>query len=354
MVPLGDTGPRHVDGDLPALRGAQELRERAAVVDVGLETVGEGARLAVGQERAPELLGEGVVGEAGHRERLAAVAEGREQADDLAQRGAVGGAAGAEVRTLDLGEAVVPAATLLPQQGGEHLGDKVVDVEQLELHRGVAHGVLAAVGDRVAERRHGGVVVGAAPLAVEVGEAVDEHGRAGSRGVPAEEPLPRQLGLAVCRAGVAPREARLRGAREHDRARVAVALERSNEVAREPEVARHELRRVLGAVHAREVEHEVGTGAHRVQLLRRGLDVALHDLEGQEGLEPLAAVLAVANRLQRLAKVAADEPFGTGYQDAHHCTASCSRPSRASCTYSAVLIFSTVPATSSRSVLWEV
>ena len=62
VVALGDAGPAHVDRDLAALRRAQELGERAAAVDIGLEPVGEVTRLVVGQERAPELLGEGTLG----------------------------------------------------------------------------------------------------------------------------------------------------------------------------------------------------------------------------------------------------------------------------------------------------
>ena len=48
VVALGDTRLRDVDGDLPALRRAQELGERAAFVDIGLEAVGEVSRLVVG------------------------------------------------------------------------------------------------------------------------------------------------------------------------------------------------------------------------------------------------------------------------------------------------------------------
>lgn len=61
VVALGDAGPRDVDGDLAALRRAQELGERAARVRVGPEAIGEVPRLVVGQERAPELLGEGIL-----------------------------------------------------------------------------------------------------------------------------------------------------------------------------------------------------------------------------------------------------------------------------------------------------
>ncbi len=84
VVALGDAGLAHVDGDLAALGRAQELGERASVVGVGLQAIGEVPRLVVGQERAPQLLGEGALRQVGHRESLAAVAEAVEKGDDLA------------------------------------------------------------------------------------------------------------------------------------------------------------------------------------------------------------------------------------------------------------------------------
>lgn len=282
VVALGDAGPAHVDGDLPALRRAQELGERAAVVDIGLEAVGEVLRLVVGKERAPELLGEGTLGEVGHRQRLAAVSEAVEQVDDLAQRLHVGPGDVAEILTFDALQPVVTAAVLLPQQGAQHLVDEVVDIEELQFHRGVVDGVGAAVGDGVAEGGHGGVVPRAAPLAVEVGKAVDEHRGAGPLGIVAEQALPRELRLAVDRSLEAARQARLRGAGEHDGALVAVALQGVQQRGGETEVALHELGLVLGAVDAGQVEDEVGAGAEVLQLLGHGVDVVLHDLEGKE------------------------------------------------------------------------
>lgn len=257
VVALGDAGPRDVDRDLAALRRAQELGERAAVVGVGLEAVGEVPRLVVGKERAPELLGEGSLRQVGHRERLAAVAEAVEQVDDLAQRLHVGVGDVAEPVTVDAVEALVAAAVLLPQQRAQHLVDQVVDVEELQLHGGVVHGVGAAVSDGVAEGRHGGVVARAAPLAVQVREAVDEHRRAGPLGILAEQALPRELRLAVYGALEAARQARLRGAGQHDGAFVSVSLEGLEQRGGEPEVALHELGLVLGAVDAGQVEYEV-------------------------------------------------------------------------------------------------
>ena len=243
--------------------------------------------------------------------------ETSQQVDDLAQGPHVGPGDVAEGVTLDALEALVVAAVFPPQQGAQHLVDEVVDVEELQLHRGVVDGVGAPVGDGVAEGRHGGVVARAAPLAVEVGEAVDEHGRPGPLGVLPEQPLPRELGLAVYGALEAAREARLTGAGEHDGARVPVALERLQQRGGEPEVALHELGLVLGAVDAREVEHEVGAGAVGVELLGGRVDVVLHDLEWEQGPVLLAAVLAVPYVLQRAAEVPAHEAPGAGDEDAH-------------------------------------
>lgn len=317
VVALGDAGPRDVDRDLAALGRAQELRERAAVVHVGPEAIGEVSRLVVGQECAPELLGEGALGEVGHREGLAAVSETVEQVDDLAQGLHVGLRDVAEPVSLYPLEALIAAAVLLAEQGAQHLVDQVVDVEELQLHRGVVDGVGAAVRDGVAEGGHGGVVARAAPLAVEVGEAVDEHRGPGALRVLAEQALPRELGLAVDRALEAARQARLRGAGEHDGAFVAVALQGVQQRGGEPEVALHELRLVLGAVDARQVEDEVGAGAVVLQLGGRRVEVVLHDLEGKELLVFGAAVLTVPYVLQRAAEVPPDEAPGAGDEDAH-------------------------------------
>lgn len=317
VIALGDTGFGHVDGDLAALGRAQELGERAALVDVGLEAVGEVPRLVVGQERAPELLGEGALRQVGHRERLAAVAEAVEQVDNLAQGLHVGLRDVAEVIPLHALQSLVTAAVLTPQQGAQHLADQVVDVEELQLHGWVVHGVGAAVCDGVAESGHGGVVARAAPLAVEVGEAVDEHRRAGPLGILTEQALPRELGLAVDRALEAARQARLRGAGEHDGASVAVALQRVQQRGGEPEVALHELRQVLGAVDAGQVEDEVGAGAVVLQLPGGRVDVVLHDLKGQQARVLLASVLAVPYVLEGAAEVPAHEAPGAGDEDAH-------------------------------------
>ena len=96
-----------------------------------------------------------------------------------------------------------------------------------------------------------------------------------------------------------------------------MALEGVQQRGGEPEVALHELRLVLGAVDAGEVEDEVRAGAVLLQLPGRRVDVVLHDLEGQQARVSLAAVLTVADVLKRAAEVPADEAPGAGDEDAH-------------------------------------
>ena len=74
-----------------------------------------------------------------------------------------------------------------------------------------------------------------------------------------------------------------------------MALQRVQQHGGEPEVALHELGLVLRAVDAGQVEHEVSAGAVVLELLRGRIDVILHNLERQQFLILLAAVLAVAD-----------------------------------------------------------
>lgn len=61
---------------------------------------------------------------------------------------------------------------LLALQGVDHLLDKVIDIEQFKFYRWVVDRDGEVIGDVVAEGGYGGVVVGATPLAIEVGEAI--------------------------------------------------------------------------------------------------------------------------------------------------------------------------------------
>ena len=210
---------------------------------------------------------------------------------------------------------------------------------------------LATVGDGVAECGYSRVIPRAAPLAVQVREAVDQRLRPGALLIIEKQLLPRQLALAVGAVGIASLKGSLNAAREHHWALVAVVLKQAEQRLAKPHVALHELGRVLGAIDARKVKHEVSGRTVEAQFLLRVVAIVLIDSQREKVLILLPAVFAVGYVLQRFAQVSPYESLCAGDQHLHYCTASYSRPSSASCTYSAVLIFSTVPAMSRRRVL---
>lgn len=177
---------------------------------------------------------------------------------------------------------------------------------------------LATVGNRVAKGCDSGVVVRSAPLAVQVGEPIDVDRRSGTLGILAEQVLPRQLGFAVNGTGVTPLKGRLSARGEHNGAVVAMMFKQPEQLRSEPEVALHEVLGVLRAVHAGKIEYEVCLRAVERELLAGAVDVVLVDRERQKALVALAAVLAVADALERLAEVPAHEPLGAGDKDLHY------------------------------------
>ena len=70
-------------------------------------------------------------------------------------------------------EAVELAAMLVAFEGSKHFVYEVVDIEELKLDAGVIDGIGKVIGKGIAEGGNGAVVVGTAPLAEEIGEAVD-------------------------------------------------------------------------------------------------------------------------------------------------------------------------------------
>lgn len=156
------------------------------------------------------------------------------------------------------------------------------------------------------------------PLAVQVGEPIDVNWRTSARRILAEQVLPRQLGFAIDGTGITSFKGRLRTRREHDWALVAMMLEQPEQLRGEPIIALHEVLRVLRAVHAGKIEYEVCLRAVERELLAGAVDVVLVDRERQKALVALAAVLAVADALERLAEVPAHEPLGAGDKDLHY------------------------------------
>ena len=295
VLALGDAGLGDVDAELAIIEGLEELGEGAAGIGVGLEREGDFFLGKVAQEGAVELFGEAAFGDLGDDEGFALGFEAVQEFDDLAEGGFVGRghvAVGAVLHG-EYAQAVEVAAVLFSLEGFDHLVHQVVDVEELELDGGVVDGVGEVVGDRIAEGGDGAVVVGAAPFAEEVREAVDEHLCSRVFAVFEEEVFAGFFAAAVFGVAEAAGEAGLLGAAEHHGAAIAVPFEGVEQGAGEAEVAGHEFFLVLGAVDAGEVEDEVGFCAGLLQVCGGGVEVVYEDFFDRYAVVAGFAVLDV-------------------------------------------------------------
>ena len=93
-----------------------------------------------------------------------------------------------------------------------------------------------------------------------------------------------------------PDKRRLNRTGEHDRGLVAMLLQRVQQRGGKPKASLHELRVVLGTIHACQIEHEVAVRTVRIQLFRRIVDIIAVDVFNVE-IGP-RAVLAVADVLE--------------------------------------------------------
>ena len=301
---------------MAAAEGLHEFGEAAALVRIHFKVEDRLLLGQIAQVGAQKPLGKAVGGHLRDHEGPGHVGESAEQVHDLAQLHMVGerGGAVAAVTAQDGIDSVEPAAVLPAPEGQEHLVHQVIYVQQLQFHIGVVDLYGQTVGDVVAEGGHRAVVVRAAPLAVEVGEAVHQHPGAGLLRVLEKQLLAGPLAPAVLAVAEAAGEGGLDAGGEHDRAGVAVSFKGIKKGGGEPEVAAHELLRVLGAVDTGQVEHEVGLGAPRVQLHGRGVDVVFVDLiHGYV----IVAGPAVADVAQLGAQVPPHEPPGPGNKYSH-------------------------------------
>ena len=316
VLPLGDARPGDVDGHLTAAGGLHKFCEAAAPVGVHFKVEDRLLLGQIAQVGAQKPLREAVGGHLRNHEGPGHVGESAEHVHDLAQFHMVGerGGAVAAVTTQDCIDSVEPAAVLPALKGQKHLVHQVVDVQQLQLHIRIVDMYRQAVGDVVAEGGHRAVVVRAAPLAVEVGEAVHQNPRAGLLRIFEEQLLAGPLAPAVPAVAEAAGEGGLDTGGEHDGAGVAVSFKGIKKGGGESEVAAHELLRVLRAVDTGQVEYEVGLGAPCVQIPGRGVDVVLVDLiHGYV----IVAGPAVADVAQLGAQVPAYEPTGPGNKYSH-------------------------------------
>ena len=171
------------------------------------------------------------------------------------------------------------------------------------------------MGVVIAEGCHHAVVVGAAPLAEEIGEPVHQHLSSGFLGIAEEQVLPCLLGLAVVPARVAADEGGLNGGREHHRAGIMVFFQGVQQGGSEAEVSFHELPGVLRPVHSRQVEDKIRIPAALFQkLCRRILVVEVKPVNGKIGS---GSVRAVLQAVQSRSEIFPHESGGTSNQNVH-------------------------------------
>ena len=212
-------------------------------------------------------------------------------------------------------KAIELAMVLFALQACNHLVNKVVNVKQFQFYAGVVDGVRQVVGKGIAEGGHGTVIVGAAPLAKEVREAVHQDFGARLAAILQEQVFACLLASAILAVAKAAGETGLLAAAEHHWASVVVLTERIQQGAGKAKVALHKLFLVLRTVHTRQIEHKVGITAPLVQLLGCGIQVVLKDSVNLQLRE--SPVLAIGNILQRPTEVLSYEPLGTSYENLH-------------------------------------
>ncbi len=315
VLALGDAGLGDVDAHLARIQGMHQLGEGAAVVHVHLEREGGLLVRQVAEVGAVEFLGKAAGRDLGDHQGLGLFGEALQEFDYLAQSDVMGNGAVAvaALRSLgfarDDGEAIKLAMMLFALEGGKHLVHEVIDIEQLQLYAGVVDGIGQVVGKGVAEGGHGTVVVGAAPLAKEVGKTVNEHPRSGLFAILQEEVFAGFLASAILAIAKAAGEGGLLAAGEHDGTGVVMLLKRVQQGTGKAKVALHELFLVLGTVHTGQVKHEVGLLAPLVQLFGGGVQIVLKDSVNPQFREP--SILAFGNILQCPTEVLPNEALGS-------------------------------------------
>ena len=203
------------------------------------------------------------------------------------------------------------AMVLLALQGVDHLFHKVVDVEQFKFYTWVVDCDGEIIGDVVAEGSYGTIIIGTAPFAIEVGEAIDQDFRSRLLTILQEQVLASFLAATVLAIAKTACQGRLLRAGEHHGASILMGLQCVKQGGGEAEVTLHELVIVLGAVDASEIEHEVTFLAPCVKLLGGGVEVEFEDFLDRQVV--VATGLAVFDVIELGAKVLADEAFGTSY-----------------------------------------
>ena len=217
----------------------------------------------------------------------------------------------------DGAEFSIPAG--LPPEGGDQFLHHVVNIAKLQLYTGVADGDGQVVGVIVAEGGDDGIVVGAAPFAEEVREAVDQHLGPCLGAIGEEEVLPGFFAPSVG-AVIAAQAGGLDGRGEHHGAAVTLALQGVEKPGGETEVALHELLRVLWPVHPCQMEDEIGLFTALFQKTLGGIQIVKVQLSDGQIRKP--AVLAVADIFQGLSQIPAHKSGSAGDENVHFSSSS--------------------------------
>lgn len=228
VLTFGDTRFADIDTYLSAVECANQLGKGATVVAVHLQ-VKNGLILGkIAQIGAVKPLGKAVGRNLGDHQRLRHVVELVQKVDDFAQRSLVsdGAVAVTSFSRGQYGQSFELAVVLLAFQRGDHLFNKVVDVKDLELHFWIVDRDGQLVGDVVAERGDGAVVVGAAPFPVEIGEPVNKNFYAVFLAILEEEIFARLLAAPVFAVAETTGKRGLGRTREHDWGLVPMLLQR--------------------------------------------------------------------------------------------------------------------------------
>ncbi len=279
VLTLGDARPGDIDADLAAILRVEKLGEGASVIHIHLEGIFEFFLGEVAEIEGIELFSKAALGHFGHHEAFGLGLELLQKADDLAQGDPVrdGNAAIAAFCPEDRIHAFKLAAALLALQQVKHALHQVVDIKELQLHRGVVHMIGLIVGHGPAEGGNGGVIVRAG-MAHEIGETIDCHLGAGLLAVGEEELLPCLFAPSVFGIAETPGQSGLNGRGKHEGGLVLMLFQSVQKVRGKAEVALHEVLRLLRTVDSRQVEDEIAVCAEAVQLLRRIVKIVLVDL----------------------------------------------------------------------------
>ena len=171
----------------------------------------------------------------------------------------------------------------------------------------------------MAEGCNNGVVVGSAPLAKEVDEAVNQNLCTRFGTVGEEQVLTRLLALSVG-AIVAANAGGLDGGGKHDRTGIVMLIQGVQEHRGKAKVTSHKFCGVFGTVHACQVEDKICLLTGRLKKFCWGAKIIAVQLPDGQIREP--AVLSVPNGFQGLDQISAHKSGRTGDENVHFSSSS--------------------------------